>query len=214
MKFRGPGNIERAYIIEDAHTREITRSNKAFRRMYSAIILSCLYSILTHIYCDRPCRSRKHRVRTMVVSIGPESVKTRPRASKIEMKSDQSNPTADGRDQASRHAAEVAFTIVAEENALVEVARDRSPKFEWISSSTPLTSRTSLDIGDRIVDRDAELGRQLGAKVVTTVTVSDKPGAKLVDIADRNGADVIVMGRTPDPFQTSVLWSQRRMRDQ
>jgi len=102
--------------------------------------------------------------------------------------------------QASRHAAEVAFTIVAEENALVEVAHviARPSSSDQFVDAPDLTSW--LDIGDRIVDRDAELGRQLGAKVVTTVTVSDKPGAKLVDIADRNGADVIVMGRTPDPF--------------
>ncbi|MFA9418379.1 universal stress protein [Natrinema sp. HArc-T2] len=57
-----------------------------------------------------------------------------------------------------------------------------------------------MDISDRIGDRDAELGRQLGPKVVTTVTVSDKPGVELVDIADRNGAAVIVMGTNTRPI--------------
>ncbi|UTF54756.1 cation:proton antiporter [Natronosalvus rutilus] len=108
--------------------------------------------------------------------------------------------------QASRHAAEVAFTIAAEENALVEIAHvvARPGLSDQFVDSPDLTNQ--LDIGNRIVDRDAELGRRLGAKVVTTVTVSDKPGAELVDIADRNGADVIVMGTNTRPISQRAFF--------
>jgi len=108
--------------------------------------------------------------------------------------------------QASRHAAEVAFTIAAEENALVEVAHvvARSGSSDQFVDSPDLTNE--LDVADRIVDRDAELGRQLGAKAVTTVTVSDKPGVELVDIADRNGADVIVMGTNTRPISQRAFF--------
>ncbi|WP_254525968.1 cation:proton antiporter [Natrinema caseinilyticum] len=108
--------------------------------------------------------------------------------------------------QSSRHAAEVAFTIAAEENALVEVAHvvARSGSSDQFVDSPDLTNE--VDVGDRIVDRDAELGRQLGAKIVTTVTVSDKPGVELVDIADRNGADVIVMGTNTRPISQRAFF--------
>ncbi|USZ71411.1 cation:proton antiporter [Natronosalvus halobius] len=108
--------------------------------------------------------------------------------------------------QASRHAAEVAFTIAAEENALVEVAHvvARPGLSDQFVDSPDLTNE--LDVGNRIVDRDAEFGRRLGAKVVTTVTVSDKPGAELVDIADRNGADVIVMGTNTRPISQRAFF--------
>ncbi|AHG02269.1 hypothetical protein HALLA_20420 (plasmid) [Halostagnicola larsenii XH-48] len=102
--------------------------------------------------------------------------------------------------QTSRHAAEVAFTIALEERALVEivhvVASHRSD--DRFVRRTPRSHE--LDVGDRIVDREAELGRQLGAKVVTTVTVSDDPGEELVDIADRTDADVVVMGSNTRPM--------------
>lgn len=102
--------------------------------------------------------------------------------------------------QASRHAAEVAFTIALEERALVEVvhvvASHRSD--DQFVRRTPHSHE--LDVGNRIVDREAELGRQLGAKVVTTVTVSDDPGEELVEIADRTDADVVMMGSNTRPM--------------
>ncbi|MFC7232802.1 cation:proton antiporter [Saliphagus sp. GCM10025308] len=100
----------------------------------------------------------------------------------------------------SRHAAELAFTIAAEESALVEVVHvvDRPQSDDQFAADPNLSSE--IEVGGRIVDREAELGRQLGAKVVTTVAVSDDPGAKLVEIARRNGTDVIVMGSNTRPI--------------
>ncbi|WP_137291413.1 cation:proton antiporter domain-containing protein [Natronorubrum halophilum] len=101
--------------------------------------------------------------------------------------------------QASRHAAEVAFTIAVEENALVEIAHVVAGPQSGDQFAGRASLSQEIEIGNQIVDREAELGRQLGAKVVTTVTVSDTPGSELVDIADRNDADVILMGSNTRP---------------
>ncbi|ELZ12619.1 Na/H antiporter [Halovivax asiaticus JCM 14624] len=96
--------------------------------------------------------------------------------------------------QSSRHAAEVAFAIAVAERALVEVVHvithpDPSDQF----AGPPDVSR-EREIGRQIVDREAELGRKLDAKVTTTVTRASDPGEAIVELADETGADVIVMG--------------------
>ncbi|ELY99321.1 cation:proton antiporter domain-containing protein [Natrialba asiatica] len=108
--------------------------------------------------------------------------------------------------QSSRHAAEVAFAIATAENALVEIAHvvTRPQSSDRFAGGPDLSDE--LDIGSQIVDREAELGRQLGAQVVTTVTAADNPGAALVSLADRNDADLIVMGSNTRPISRRAFF--------
>ncbi|SFS99582.1 cation:proton antiporter domain-containing protein [Halostagnicola kamekurae] len=102
--------------------------------------------------------------------------------------------------QASRHAAEIAFTIALEERALVEVVHvvtSHRSDDRFVARTPP---PQEVEIGERIVDREAELGRQLGANVVTTVLFSDSPGEELVGIADRTDADAVIMGSNKRPM--------------
>ncbi|WP_323171016.1 cation:proton antiporter [Natrialba sp. PRR66] len=108
--------------------------------------------------------------------------------------------------RSSRHAAEAAFAIATAENALVEIAHvvaDPQPSDRFVGGADLSDAR---DIGGQIVDREAELGRQLGAKVVTTVTAADNPGAALVALADRNDADLIVMGSNTRPISRRAFF--------
>ncbi|MFC4247269.1 cation:proton antiporter [Natribaculum luteum] len=94
----------------------------------------------------------------------------------------------------NRHAAEIAFTIARRENAIVEIVHvvaEPRPADRFVEQ--PDLSK-AMAIGEGIVDREAELGREMGTKVLTTVEVGDEPEATIVDLANRDGVDLIVMG--------------------
>ncbi|MFD1564653.1 cation:proton antiporter [Haloarchaeobius amylolyticus] len=94
----------------------------------------------------------------------------------------------------SRYAAELAFAIAASENALVDILHVvERPRFDERFAGEPDLSRQA-GIGEQIVEREAALGRRLGASVLTTVTSASSPEAEIVDRAARTDADVIVMG--------------------
>lgn len=94
----------------------------------------------------------------------------------------------------SRYAAELAFVIAARENALVEIVHviDEPQSAEKFAGEPDLSRQRG--IGGQIVDREATLGRQLGARVLTSVTASNAPEVEIVERAARTGADVIIMG--------------------
>lgn len=107
-------------------------------------------------------------------------------------------PTVGSR--SSRYATEAAFTIGIAEDALVDIAHVvTNPHVGDQFAGEPNLSQ-ELDIADLIVDREAQLGRELGASTISTVTVADTPGEALVDIADRTDCDAIVMGSTTRPL--------------
>ncbi|QFU83596.1 cation:proton antiporter domain-containing protein [Natronorubrum aibiense] len=94
----------------------------------------------------------------------------------------------------SRYASELAFAIAASENALVEILHVvAEPQADEQFAGGPDLSR-QVGIGEQIVEREAALGRQLGASVLTTVTTAASPEAEIVERAARTDADVIVMG--------------------
>ncbi|WP_254529593.1 cation:proton antiporter [Natrinema gelatinilyticum] len=94
----------------------------------------------------------------------------------------------------SRYAAELAFVIAASENALVEIVHviDEPQSAEKFAGEPDLSRQRG--IGGQIVDREATLGRQLGSRVLTSVTASNAPEVEIVERAARTGADVIIMG--------------------
>ncbi|MFC6716877.1 cation:proton antiporter [Natrialbaceae archaeon GCM10025810] len=94
----------------------------------------------------------------------------------------------------NRHAAEIAFAIARQENAIVEIVHvvDEPPADEHFVDR-PESSKL-LEVGEEIVDREARLGREMDAEVLTTVEMSTRPEVTIVDLADRDDVDLIVMG--------------------
>lgn len=95
----------------------------------------------------------------------------------------------------NRHAAEIAFAIARDRNALVEIIHVvNRPRISDRFMEEPDMHEAYL-IGEEIVDEEAELGRQMGAEVRTNVIVSDRePEEEIVDLAAEHQNDLIVMG--------------------
>ncbi|SEW15304.1 cation:proton antiporter domain-containing protein [Natrinema salifodinae] len=109
----------------------------------------------------------------------------------------------------NRHAAEIAFAIAAEENAIVEIVHVvNEPQVDDRFAEEPDLSK-AIEIGEEIVDREAELGRQLGAEVLTTVEVSQRPEATMIDLADQDDVDLIVMGTEMRPVSKRAFYGHR-----
>ncbi|RRJ31476.1 cation:proton antiporter domain-containing protein [Halocatena pleomorpha] len=95
--------------------------------------------------------------------------------------------------QYSRHAAEVAFAIGADRNAVVEIMHVVTPPQPEETLIEPNLSE-AVDIGEAIVDREAKLGQQMGVEVLTHVSVGDRPERDILTRATKTETDVIVMG--------------------
>lgn len=100
----------------------------------------------------------------------------------------------------NRHAAEIAFAIARNCNALVEIVHIvTEPRIadRFMEEPDMVAARR---IGEEIVDEEAELGRQLGANVTTTVAVTDRePEEEIISLAADNNDDLIVIGTSIRP---------------
>lgn len=96
--------------------------------------------------------------------------------------------------QYSRHAAEIAFAVAAECGARVEVLHvvNRPQTEELFEDATNLSE--AVRIGDGIVEREADLGRRMDARVSTRVTVGERPERTIVERAMLDDIDLIVLG--------------------
>lgn len=95
----------------------------------------------------------------------------------------------------NRHAAEVAFAIAVDCGALVEISHviDRSQLEEIDGFVNEPDVSEAIELGEEIVDREVELGRKMGAEVLTSVSVDDHPGREIVVQAIENEIDLIVL---------------------
>ncbi|MFC6716879.1 cation:proton antiporter [Natrialbaceae archaeon GCM10025810] len=109
----------------------------------------------------------------------------------------------------NRHAAEIAFAIARQENAIVEIVHvvDEPPIDERFVEQPDLSK--AIEIGEEIVDREAELGHEMGAEVLTTVEVSSQPEVTMVDLADRDDVDLIIMGTEMRPISRRAFYGHR-----
>ncbi len=109
----------------------------------------------------------------------------------------------------SRHAAEMAFAIAADSNALVEIVHvvDVGRLRELFVGEGDLSE--SVRLGAEIVDREATLGRQLGTSVLTDVLVSEHPTRAIVDKAAESGADLVVLGSGLRPLSRRAFLGHR-----
>lgn len=101
----------------------------------------------------------------------------------------------------NRHAAEVAFAIARNQNALVEIVYVvNEPRVGDRFMEEP-DLREARQIGVEIVDEEAQLGRQMGAEVRTNVIVSDQETEdEIVSLASEHQNDLIVMGSSIRPI--------------
>ncbi|WP_306059274.1 cation:proton antiporter domain-containing protein [Natronococcus wangiae] len=109
----------------------------------------------------------------------------------------------------NRHAAEIAFAIATQENAIVEIVHvvDEPPVGERFVEQPDLSK--AIEIGEEIVDREAELGHEMGAEVLTTVEVSNQPEVTMVDLADQDDVDLIIMGTEMRPISQRAFYGHR-----
>ncbi|MFH5799519.1 cation:proton antiporter [Haladaptatus sp. CMAA 1911] len=109
----------------------------------------------------------------------------------------------------SRHAAEVAFAVATECGALVEVMHvvNRPWTEELFEDATNFPEAVRL--GEDIVDREAELGRHMGAQVGTEVTVGERPERTIVERAMLTDTDLIVVGTEIRPASHRAFLGHR-----
>lgn len=111
--------------------------------------------------------------------------------------------------QYSRHAAEVAFAIATDAGAVTEIAHVvNRPQIDEVFAGEPNVSE-ALDLGEAIVDREADLGRTMGAEVLTHVSVGDKPERDIVERAVATHADLIIMGSEIRPASQRAFFGHR-----
>lgn len=110
--------------------------------------------------------------------------------------------------QYSRHAAEVAFTIATAQNAIVEVMHVVSRPHAEETLIVPDVSE-AIELGEAIVDREAELGRQMGAEVLTHVSIGDRPEHDILTRATNEEIDLIVMGSEIRPTSRRAFLGHR-----
>ncbi len=109
----------------------------------------------------------------------------------------------------SRHAAEIAFDIALDCNALVEIVHvvDLRRLRELFVGEADVSD--ALDIGAEIVDREATLGRQVGAEVLTDVLVDDRPERAILDRARESDADLVVLGSERSSLSRRAFFGYR-----
>lgn len=98
--------------------------------------------------------------------------------------------------QYSRQAAEIAFAVATAYDATVEVTHvvNRPQLDEIYMELHDRSISEAIDLGEAIVDREAELGQTMGVDVSTNVSVGDKPARTLIERATIDEMDLIVLG--------------------
>lgn len=95
----------------------------------------------------------------------------------------------------NRHAAEVAFAIATNCDALVEIThvinRPKVTDRDGLLGEPDVSE--AIELGKEIVDREVELGRTMGAEVLTDVFVGEQPERDIVDQAADTDVDLIVL---------------------
>ncbi|WP_224447032.1 cation:proton antiporter [Haloprofundus salilacus] len=110
----------------------------------------------------------------------------------------------------NRHAAEVAFAIARDRNAVVEVVHVVSPPPVDEQFVDRPEMESTLRLGEEIVDGEADLGRRIGATVRTNVFVGeDDLEEELVARATEGGHDLVVLGSNLRPLTGRAYFGHR-----
>ncbi|WP_266079059.1 cation:proton antiporter domain-containing protein [Haladaptatus caseinilyticus] len=109
----------------------------------------------------------------------------------------------------SRQAAEIAFAIANECDASVEILHvvNRLQVEEPFVGEADLSE--AIEFGEDIVEREAELGRQMGATVRKRVSIGDRPERSVVERAMLERTDLVVLGTKTRPLSRRVFFGHR-----
>lgn len=112
--------------------------------------------------------------------------------------------------QYTHHAAEVAFTVARDHDAIVDIVNVVRPSRVEDVFVTPPELQSSLRLGEKLVDREAGVGRRMGASVRTNVFVGERdPEQELVDLVAEKDYDLVVLGSNLRPLSGRAYFGHR-----
>ena len=95
----------------------------------------------------------------------------------------------------SKNAVEIACTIAAQTKALVTLVHVINLRqVEYILFDTQQTLNPVTDIGQQIVEQQADIGRSLGAEVNVRVLKGTRPESEILNFARTEHVDLIILG--------------------
>lgn len=110
----------------------------------------------------------------------------------------------------NRHAAEVAFAMAQNRDALVEIVHYVEPPARASRFVEKQDVHSLIEFGEEIVDQTADRGRKMGVKVNTNVFVAEgEPEDEILELAEENGHDLIMMGSNLRPVSQRAFFGQR-----
>lgn len=112
--------------------------------------------------------------------------------------------------QYNRRAAEVAFTIAQDRNALVEIVTVVTPPPVADRFVDRPDMRSARGLAGEIVDAEADVGRAMGATVTARVLETEaEPEEELVSFANEGGYDLVVLGSSVRPTTQRAFFGHR-----
>jgi nucleotide-binding universal stress UspA family protein len=110
--------------------------------------------------------------------------------------------------ESDRYAAEVAFTMAAGHETVVDIVHVVSGPQHTNRMGGGEAIMDAVEIGEDVVAKVAELGRSMGATVETDVLVADHPENAIVERAGRR-ADLVVLASTRKPVTQRAFFGHR-----
>jgi nucleotide-binding universal stress UspA family protein len=110
----------------------------------------------------------------------------------------------------NRHAAEIAFAIARNRNAMVEILHYVNPPQRVDQYIDQPDVQSLVDVGEEIVDQAADRGRRMGAEVNTRVLVAeDEPQEEILELVEDDGYDLVMMGTSTRPVSQRAFLGPR-----
>ncbi|WP_254546322.1 cation:proton antiporter domain-containing protein [Halomarina pelagica] len=114
--------------------------------------------------------------------------------------------------QYNRHAAEVAFAIARDRNAMVEIVHYVDPprRNDRFVARRNQNVRSLIEFGEEIVDEAADRGRRTGVEVSTRVFVArEEPEEEMLRLIEEGGHDLVLMGSSIRPVSERAFFGHR-----
>jgi nucleotide-binding universal stress UspA family protein len=110
----------------------------------------------------------------------------------------------------NRHAAEVAFAMARDREAIVDIVHYVDPSTRGDRYVDRPDVHTLVEFGEEIVDQTADRGRKMGAKVNTHVLVAEsEPEEEILQLAEELDHDLIMMGTNLRPVTQRAFFGHR-----
>ncbi|MFC7156209.1 cation:proton antiporter [Halomarina halobia] len=114
--------------------------------------------------------------------------------------------------QYNRHAAEVAFAVARDRDAMVELVHYVNPprRSNRFVARRNQNVHSLVEFREEIVDEAADRGRRMGVEVSTRVLVArEEPEEELVRLIEEGGHDLVMMGSSLRPVSQRAFFGHR-----